>query len=326
MFKTFFYTLALALGFCLFPSTSAFSQTVFAPPGATWRYNMYTLGVPPVGAKQYRYIATADTVIYGRNARILQGEIWTNGTFVPSPVMTRYVSVSGDKVYHLVDTIFELLYDFGAQQGDTIFSAVDGKFPFDNSNCNPPGTRIEFSYVIDSTGIVIIDGELLRTQHVRSLSYWSILGGLDGNSYHKIIERVGQNFIGTWFGCYPAILHKGHPATMRCYEDSTIFYEGYTAGVTCDSVVSTNSPERPVFSVDPDPFNAEIRLNIPENTGKDLIFNLLNINGAQVLRQTVTEGDNLIYPGDLPAGFYVWQISSKGNFIGAGKLIKINPR
>lgn len=327
MLKTFLFTLTLAFGFSLFSPTHVSSQTVFAPPGATWRYNMYTVYPnPPYGGKQYRYVATTDTIINGWNARTMQGEIWTNGAFVPSPVMTRYVSVLGDKVYHLVDTTFELLYDFGAQPGDTIFSAVDGIFPFDNGCWSPPGGRFEFTYVIDAVGTATIDGETLRTQTVHTPNNgffgWSITGPTDG----ILIERIGLKFGGTWFGGFEVTTNKGYLATLRCYEDSTIFYKGYTAGLDCDSVVATSSPDRPVFAVGPVPFDTEIRLTIPENTGKDLVFNLININGGQVLQQKVDEGDHIIYPGNLPAGFYVWQISSRGKITGAGKLIKINPR
>ena len=69
--------LLLTLGI-LCPFLLPAQNTVFAPEGAVWRYNMYTFNTT-YGVKQYRYVAAADTFIFGKNARIMQGEIWTDG-------------------------------------------------------------------------------------------------------------------------------------------------------------------------------------------------------------------------------------------------------
>lgn len=311
----------------LFFSHMLFAQTTFAPPGAVWRYNAYTAG-NNYGANQYRYVATSDTLLNGWNAQIIQGEIWTDGAFVLSPVMTRYVAVSGSKVYHRVDTSFVLLYDFDAQPGDTIFSAVDGYFPFWNFCSHLSGGIIPFSYVIDSVGTMTIDGTILRTQYVRNTNApftgWNILGIRTGSPDVPLIERIGSPYMGTWFGGNTGCIQEGSPSSLRCYADNEIFFEGDTQGLSCDSVVSTSAPVLVKLAVGPNPFKDVLIVKIPDNlSGSQPIFRLLDLLGQEVFSTPLTAIENKISTGSLPPGMYVWQVEWRGKVLPVGKVVKM---
>lgn len=311
----------------LFFSKILFAQTEFAQPGTIWRYNTYTSGFY-YGANQYRYVVTSDTLLNGWNARTVQGEIWNNGAFEPSPVMTRYVAVSGNKVYHRVDTSFVLLFDFDAQPGDTIFSAVDAYFPFWNFCSHLWGEQLSFSYVIDSVGTMTINGTTLRTQYVRSADTiptgWNILGLGTGNPQVPIIERIGSPYVGTWFGGNTGCIQEGYPSSLRCYSDNDIYFEGDTQGLPCDSVVSTTTPVLGSLSVGPNPFQDVLRIKIPDTfSGTQTVFRLTDLFGREVLQTTLTAFENEISTYNLPAGMYVWQMEWRGKFWQAGKVVKM---
>lgn len=303
----------------------------FAPVGAKWTYNKHhEIFTKPYGAEQYRYVVLKDTIVFGWNARIMEGEVWTDGAFVPSPSMRRFVSVVEDKVYHLVDSTFELLYNFGAQTGDTIFSAINAFSTFYNPGYNPypipPASRINFSYVIDSTGTIDVQGKTLRTQfvhntHDMSANPWQIQG-IYAFPNEPIIERIGSFPSALWFGSGFIVLPpEGQLSTFRCYQDDEIYFEGNTLGLPCDSVVGVNMPEQILFSVSPNPFTSAINIDIPDHFGS-LSFSLFDLTGMQILQQSVSTGNNQIATYHLNGAFYFWQITQRGAILGSGKLIK----
>ena len=252
----------------------------------------------------------------------MQGEIWTDGAFVPAPEMTRYTYTEGDKVYHSLDTGFVLLYDFGAQPGDTIYSAVDGAFPFENNCYGPPGMHVDFSYVIDCLGTQAIDGIRLCTQYIHNPNevpgFWGIPGE---GQIAPIIERIGVHPSGTWFGGGNYCVQKGWYAGIRCYSDSEIFVKGNTTGIACDSVVATYTPLLPGFSISPNPFMEELKLVVPAHSYPDLQFALYHYSGQEISRSALRQGDNILHTGTLPAGVYFWEIRSGARLLGNGKLV-----
>ena len=315
--------LFLVLGFIL-PALLLAQNVVFAPLGAVWTYNTYSDGAV-YGANQYRYVVKKDTLMAGWNARVVQGEIWGNGTFVPNAQMTKYVSTVGEKVYYWVDNAFVLLYDFGAQPGDTIISAVGNPFPFPNDCSQPPGEYRNFGYIIDALGSIEVDGEILRTQYVHPMDSpfvdWNILGTFTGNANVYLTERIGSANIGTWFGGNINCTQGGIPATLRCYRDSEIAVEGDTQGLPCDSVVSTYTPLPDIAcSVTFNHSSNEISVHIPEDITESLQFCLTDLLGRNVLCSSVKAGQNMLQTRALPGGIYVWTVDDGRNLRQRGKI------
>lgn len=311
----------LLFSLLLFPLSFFAQSPIFAPVGAVWRYNASDDN--GLGSRHYRYVVTADTVINGWDARVMQGEIWNGSAFVPSPVMTRYVSTTADKVFHWVDTSFVLLMDFSAQPGDTIHSAVSGIFPFWNNCYNPPSERVDFYYIIESAGVEEVSGVMLRNQKIIQPWWewgeWNILGIF--GDWGKLTERIGPNPSGTWFGGNLNCIQEP-PASLRCYTDNDIFYEGWTEGLPCDSVVSTNVPEQITFRVGPNPVSESISITVPESGQGPFQFLLYDLTGQLIIQNQIQEGDNNISVQHLLHGFYLWEIRQEIQVMESGKLVK----
>ena len=324
--KLFFYLFAGLLCPLLLPA----QNTVFAPVGATWRYNLNIESIsPPYGSQQYQYVVTKDTTMNGWEARKVQCELWENGAFSPYPLLNRYVATAGDKVYHWVDTSFVLLFDFGAAPGDTIFSAINSLMVETFSNPGyllPWMQRTDFSYVIDSLGTMQVDGTTLRTQYVHSTADilevpWQILG-VPQLLNQPLIERIGSYPSGSWYGSGLIVLPPEGPlSSMRCYRDADIYFEGNTLGIPCDSVVATHAPFLPGFSIGPNPFMEELKLVVPAHSYPDLQFTLYHYSGQEISRSALRQGDYVLHTGPLPAGVYFWEIRSGARLLGNGKLV-----
>jgi len=191
-------------------------STTFAPIGATWYYSS-TSGGPPwqENALSCLFLVEKDTAMLGYDARVIGCYVNEDGQLERRDDLTKYVATVGQKVYYKVGGEFVLLYDFGAQPGDTIYSKVE---PFELSlGCNDVDSITDFSYVIDSVQLHNIDGEDLLAQYVHSLDetdwgFWDWI---------PIYERMGNwGWGGYWWGRgYGCILETGY---LRCYVDDEI--------------------------------------------------------------------------------------------------------
>lgn len=303
----------------------------FAPMGAQWRYNAHIETIHPAyGAMQYRYVVTADTIIQGRSARKIQYESWENGGFVPFTPATRFVSTTGDKVYHWVDTSFVLLFDFGAQPGDTIVSAMSNQPTglYSNPGYNAPYETIPFSYVIDSLGSLSVNGTSLRVQYVRNMvdffeESWHITGFYPSQSVNTLVEKIGPYPSGLWFGSGTIVAFpEGSPlSSLRCYQDEVLYFEGNTLGLPCDSVVSTYTPLLDMAClVTFNHSSNEISVHIPDNITESLQFCLTDVLGRNVFCSSVNAGQNTLQTRALPVGVYVWTVDDGRNLRQRGKI------
>lgn len=320
--------------FCLLlGSISLSAQVDFAPVGAQWRYNAHIETINPAyGARQYRYVVTADTTVQGRAARKIQYESWENGGFVPFAPSTRLVSTTGDKVYHWVDTSFVLLFDFGAQPGDTIVSAMSNRPAglYSNPGYDSPYETIPFSYVIDSLGTLSVNGASLRVQYVRNTAgffeeSWHISGFYPSDSVYTLIEKIGPYPSGLWFGSGAIVAPpEGSPlSTLRCYQDETLYFEGNTLGLPCDSVVATRTlwPDIDCLVTFSRSSN-QIYVHIPDDITESLQFCLADLLGHSVLCTSVKAGTNILPTTALPLGIYVWTVNDGQVLRQRGKIYR----
>lgn len=253
------------------------AATVFGPPGATWYYSPWTsFSQPP---SLFTFVAEADTMINGINARILQFYNGESGVLQPVDSLNKYVYTNGNKVFYYVEDDFYLLFDFGAQPGDTIHSRAESFPIFMGCGSDFSNGPIDFSYTIDSLGSIIIDGEELRMQHITPIhisgnSNWS----MDG----PIIERIGlSSYSNFWWGRGDACILSGIYGILRCYEDQDIFFKnpaGNEFNLDCDEISSAIPIVESTNPIYPNPSNDFITLptfadviHIYNYTGQKLI-------------------------------------------------------
>src|SRR5688572_25846267 len=182
------------LGIC-FTCLQAQQTTVFAPPGATWYYSTWIL-IPPV--ELMTFVSEGEIELNGINAQILRFYKTIDGVLQPVDSLNKYVYTSGNKVYYWVEDAFYLLYDFGAEAGDTIYSRVED-FP-QSLSCSSDFSEdpFDFSYRIDSLGATIIDGQILRLQYVTPIYTPDDMNWIIES---PVVERIGQyGFASFWWG------------------------------------------------------------------------------------------------------------------------------
>lgn len=265
----------LLFALCIVTShfSSAQDTTIFAPLGATWYYRPWTWG-PDTGL--YTFTSANDTLLDGWNARVLRCSVWVGGAMHPAEHLDKYVATIGNKVFYRVAGEFVLLFDFGAQPGDTITSKVED-FAIFNGCVNPQGNDVlDFRYRIDSVGTITIDGINLRTQFVTTMMEgidvgWYI-GGYDG----PVTERIGAESAGYWWGQGGACILAGFPGYLRCYQDHDIHFQptppDWGSGGACD-YVSASEPVFERLKITPNPAAGIARLPITPDHLE--VFNVL---------------------------------------------------
>ena len=303
--------------FFLFSFSTSFAQsTTFAPVGASWRFNEAVISNGSEGSKQYRYTSLKDTMINGLETRLLQAEIWQNGLFAPINEANKYVSTIGEKVYYQVNGEFVLLFDFAAKKGDTIHSRIE-LVPVIMTSCSSPQTPVSFTYVIDSLGLIVVDGVELRIQFVKHIEDepWII---------HTIIERIGASSDETWFGSGTPCVTSGFPAKLRCYQDNEILFKGNIFGEDCDFVAAF--PElsgHAEVTFGPNPFNESFTVKVPYTFGNRSELNVYNLYGNPVIKTILQFPITSIHAQGLADGVYFWQIVESETIITTGKCIKL---
>jgi hypothetical protein len=283
-------------------TTQVADSTIFAPIGATWYYSS-TWGGPPwqENALSCLFLVEKDTAMLGYNASVIGCYVNEDGQLQRRNDLTKYVATAGQKVYYKVGDAFVLLYDFGAQPGDTIHSKVE---PFDLSlGCNDVDSITDFSYVIDSVKIQNIDGEDLVAQYVHSLNenetgwgFWDWI---------PIYERMGNwGGGGFWWGRgYGCILETGY---LRCYVDDAITWHDSSVSEQygCDYLSTSEVFDRHQNVLYPNPTRGIITLS-----GQGELVSLYSMDG-RLAKFSVKEKE-MDLSGNV-AGMYIVKIEERG--------------
>lgn len=283
------------------------SNTVFAPVGAYWYYT----NIPSFFSLYQNYVkveSIGDTIIQRKNCRRLTKKR------VNAAEKEEFLYISGDTVYRLSDNNkFYVLYNFGAQPGDTWLS---------RSYTMDDGTEEDSLYIkVDSISSIQINGYQLRVLYVSSThpylgfgGYWQPIGKA------KIIERLG----GTWY-MLPhnyAFLDNEIRIGLRCYFDDS--FGLYNSGIVenCDDIIlEIDEPnyESPTTCY-PNPFIDKLNFDSPKNILMHLtIFNTLE----QPVYQQYFTNQITVSTQTYPQGVYYFILRDSYGHTKSGKLIKL---
>ena len=293
--------LILCFSFSLFWVSFLAGQTLdFAPVGAKWYYSIYDFDPPPPYGQFPHVVEVVGKELY-------QGKICSKlvniglGT-VPDPL---YVYTQNDSVffYSLLSEQFELLYDFGAELGETwtIGGLASTLTDYDS-----------LTVLVDGISLVNFSGIPLKMLHISYplLPYeWG----------YEIIAGIGNTFFLT-----PDVgLFEGGPMGLRCYSIADTLLQFVT--YPCDTTIIITSTEHVIeetpIILSPNPFSDY--LHIQNHTlEQDPEFFLYDLMGRLYLRTNLPQGDKRVEFPDLPAGAYLWTISGSSGFFQMGKIIK----
>jgi len=271
--------------------------TVFAPIGATWYYSNASFAPPWSTDPLYcLFLVEKDTFMLGYHARVIGCYVNVEGHLERRNELTKYVAAIGQKVFYKVGDEFVLLYDFGAQAGDTIYSKVE---PFELSlGCISPDTIIDFSYVIDSVALHLVDGENLIAQFVSSIhqspglnwGFWDFI---------PIYERLGNwGWGGFWWGTGMdgCILEGGY---LKCYIDDQITWHqpGFNESYACDYLYAGDAESEKTIPIFPNPTSGLFTLSEHAR-----VLSIYSLEGKEV---NFISMENRIDLSGNPAGLYV---------------------
>ena len=270
-------------------SLNSHSQN-FAPIGAKWHYNENNYGPPPYYVNYILVESIKDTIVLGKNAKKLDATMyWAGGS--TSPWDTYIIYSDSNKVYLYRCNQFYLLYDFNANQGDTIH-IVDPECGWWND------TLIDV--LIDSVTLENIGGVMKKVQYVTSLEGWGI-----GT---KFIESIGSNqYLLPINGTMPVQI-----GPIRCYNDSLINYQ---LVLDCEELVvgvDETTKQENKYTI---PTVVHDQLRLPAINGDILLYDL---QGKLIKNEKIKSFVNL---ENMNKGIYILILKNDELFI-QQKLIK----
>ena len=268
--------------FFLLMSFSVAAQN-FAPIGAVWHYEK--CGFADFVA--YETIESyADTVINGISCRQLKETDYNYQV-----TNTYYMYSRNDSVFFHKNGGFHLLYDFGAEAGDTVVLGYYQTYH---------GTPLKM--FIDSTTMINVNGQMRKLQYIRcgdsmSIEFGSlVIEGIGSTSY--MFPTGDLSYDGPW----------------RCYTDALIpeyhnpYYNGFFwHALDCEEII-VGIPDLEagrLLRLSPNPANRgeTVRVELP---GKSSLVELIDPLGRMCFSTNVQDGESVLLPTEgLVSGLYI---------------------
>jgi hypothetical protein len=288
----------------------------FPVSGAIW--NMIGDNVFTNAKYEFRFGVYGDTVIND----LAYSKIYSlYDTTLMNPESTYFGAVreqEDKKVYLLMPGFDEtILYDFGAEEGDTIGYGIGGALCGDTYEFWPQIDHYQVVTTIDS--IPLLNGEYRKR--------WHLTGNLWGGE--QWIEGIGSI---NWFGLFNPLISDialcGDSYSFACFKlnDEILYLDNINCGTCfCTNILSVED----IFN------NRDQRLMIyPNPAREELIIDFLDAPGPYGICISGNDGRRVrefwdvrekivhcpVY--DLPAGFYMVSLTdSNGKKLRSGKLV-----
>ena len=293
----------LLLLLSLFISSISIAQ-LWVQPGATWFYEYDLSSTICWNGPAFKYEYESDTQIGGQLCQKFTHTAYTTSNSILDSNTTTigYTYTSGDTVFYWHNNQFFVLFDFGAQIGDSwvISDSVDTNF-MTNTICGDTS-----SVTVTDIGTTQIDGNTYRTitlekdtlsPYLLDGTYIERFGKINNTSYYTQhlfifpeldLENCEQNVIIDWcsiiFDCY--------------YDDS--FNLNPSGG--CGSV-GINEREENELSIYPNPAISNLIINLNANSKIDYLI-ITNILGEEIHKRKVTSSNINIDISNLTKGIY----------------------
>jgi hypothetical protein len=280
----------------LFITVTNYGQD-FAPIGAKWHYSFPEFSSPNQGYIMIESVK--DTIVLGKNAKKLNITHFPPGSS-PTSLQSEIIFSDSNKVYLFVYNQFRLLYDFNANQGDTIF-VIEPYYSGNNLDTLIP-------ILVDSTKNEIIGGVSKKVQYITSLEPSWYFGS-------KIIKDIGSdNYLLPIFATVDP-----SPGPFRCYNDSLLNYQLVN---DCEEIITSideKSKLQEQVIVYPNPSNGSFKfgINAPFQEAKLTIF---DITGKVIVEQKITQNNTQLNLLSHPKGMHFYQLLTDGKQV-TGKLI-----
>jgi hypothetical protein len=272
----------------------------FAPIGAIWHYSQTSWIIPELIT--YKTIESlSDTTINGKECKkLIEVERFYSDTV---NTFLHYMFSENDSVFFYKDNSFHLLYDFGAEAGDTV--VLDYYLTSEET---------PLLMLIDSTGTIDINGEQRKIQYV------SCGDGIFIEFGGPMIQGIGSTYF--LFPTYDGTVN----GPLRCYQDEVIglyinyFYSNYGWNYEdCNQIITDiDEPESSNVTVtypNPSTNHFFIKNAIPSSE-----YRINDING-NLIDQGQLDLSGEISIQDLAKGTYILQLITD-NQVTVRKIVK----
>ncbi|MDT8412890.1 MAG: T9SS type A sorting domain-containing protein [Vicingaceae bacterium] len=276
----------------LFITVTNYGQD-FAPVGATWHYS-YTETSPPFNQSYILIESVKDTIILGKNAKKLSQTHYQSSS---NSIFLGYEFIYSDsnKVYLYKYNKFNLLYDFNAVQGDTIF-VIEPLF----MNCGGNGDTL-IPFLVDSVKLINISGFQKKIQFVTNLE-------IGWNFGEKFIESIGSNYFLFPTDC----VAPPHIDSIRCYSDSLLSYQLVN---DCEEIITSIKENTTNLNQYPLQTTVYNTLILPDIKGEVTIY---DIQGKLLFSEKIKP----TIPVNLKNGIYIVLLKNK-DFQHIYKILKL---
>lgn len=273
----------------LFITVTNYGQD-FAPVGAKWHYSFPEFSSPNQG---YILIESVkDTTVLSKNAKKLNVTHFPPASS-PTSLQSEVIFSDSNKVYLFVYNQFRLLYDFNANQGDTIF-VIEPYYSGNNLDTLIP-------ILVDSTKNEIIGGVSKKVQYITSIEPSWYFGS-------KIIKDISSdNYLLPTFAAVDS-----SPGPIRCYNDSLLSYQLVN---DCEEIITSIDENTNVFHQYNFQTTVYESFNLPNIEGHILIY---DTQGKLLLNETIRP----TIPLSLKNGIYIVLLKNK-DFQHIYKILKL---
>lgn len=271
---------------------------VFAPVGAIWHYTQSNIS-PPEGWTYKTIESISDTMIEGILCNKMI-EIERNYDDTLS-AMNIFIYSENDSVLFFENGAFHLLYDFGAEGGDTLI--LNYFLTFD-------GTPLKM--IIDSTNFININGLEKKIQYI------TCGDGIMVEFGNQIIEDIGSTYF--MFPIYDGMV-DGH---LRCYQDSTVglylssFHPNYGWNFKDCAEIITGIIESEITDdliIFPNPSSGKISI---KNIDLPVGFRITDIYGREIKKGILTTSREIL-TDELSNGLYFIELLNE-KFLGIKQM------
>ena len=277
----------------------------FAPIGARWYIEEFA---SPDYEGTVMYESLRDTVVNGRDCRIINKSHWTTSV----PIQGEFIiHQEFGKIYHYIEEIdsFNLMFDLLAKPGDSWRS-------FDRGNSYAEyGFRFDYLTEVDSLSFLFVDNNPVPLQ-VQHITTYVMQDGEVGFTFQdQVMEKVGfrNAFIPDSGG--DGVTDDTWEGRVRCYTDDQRSYN-FTDGACL--VTSTEDLALSELRIWPNPAGQTLYLDYPE-AGMDAELSISSLAGQLLIRQPLRPALDL--SGLLP-GCYVVRIHGSAQHSRSFRLIK----
>lgn len=283
------------------PVLASAQETTWFAPSSKWGYYL-TDGTWEGAARQS--VETVTEAEEGLLEVTLRIDYALGGAF-PTDTYTQTVFEKEGAVYWPYQDTMLTLYDFALQVGDAYYLPL-----LDDDAC---GSLQRF--VIDSTGTLEIDGQMLRFQHISSEGGPTLLEGS-----FVLTERIG-NLNGSFFYpetlyCTPQTVYLG--LQLQCYQGEGLSYSAPTPLLNdCEQLVPTSQMgTEATLTVFPNPVKDWLQVATTNLEVEWMV--LFAADGTPCIRTQATR----INLTTLPSGLYVLKAGVRGGSPMVRKVLK----